>query len=180
MNYDKVNLDFETQMDRLEKAKPDGVILWADPEPAGLLVKKMREIGMNMPVVACERIINPAFLRLAGPAAEGVLATSPFNPDADNPRLIDFRKRYQDRFGQQPDTYAAHSYDGTQMVIEAIKRAGLNRYLIRDALEEMRHWDGVTGEINMDDVYTNRRPVCMAIVKGGKFVYGAIKIDRLF
>jgi ABC-type branched-subunit amino acid transport system substrate-binding protein len=180
MNYDKVNMDFETQMDRLEKAKPDGVILWADPEPAGLLVKKMREMGMNIPVIACERIINPAFLKMAGSAAEGVLATSPFNPDAANPKLIEFKKRYQARFGEPPNAYAAHSYDGTQMVIEAIRRAGLNRYLIRDALEEMRHWDGVTGEINMDDVYTNRRPVCMAVVKDGKFVYGVTKVDHLF
>jgi ABC-type branched-subunit amino acid transport system substrate-binding protein len=180
MNYDKVDMDFDMQMDRLEKAMPDGVILWADPEPAGLLVKKMREKGMNMPVIACERIINPVFLKLAGTAAEGVLATSPFNPDADTPRLVDFKKRYQDRFGEPPDAYAAHSYDGTMMVIEAIKRAGLNRYLIRDALEAMRHWDGVTGEIIMDDVYTNRRPVCMAVVKDGKFVYGVTKVDRLF
>jgi branched-chain amino acid transport system substrate-binding protein len=109
-----------------------------------------------------------------------VLATSPFNPDAANPKLIEFKKRYQARFGEPPNAYAAHSYDGTQMVIEAIRRAGLNRYLIRDALEEMRHWDGVTGEINMDDVYTNRRPVCMAVVKDGKFVYGVTKVDHLF
>lgn len=40
--------------------------------------------------------------------------------------------------------------------------------------------DGVTGDIVMDDVYTNRRPVCVAMVKDGKFVYGIAKVDRLF
>ncbi len=180
LNYDKVNMEFLTQMERLQKAEPDAVILWADPEPAGLLVKSMREAGMNIPVVACERIINPAFLRAAGKAAEGVIATSPFNPMDSNPRLVQFTKRYQERFGEPPNAYAAHSYDGTQMVIEAIRKAGLNRYRIRDVLADMRHWDGVTGEIIMDDVYTNRRPVCVATVKDGKFVYGLTKVDRLF
>ncbi len=180
LNYEQVNTDFAAQMDRLEKIKPDGIILWADPEPAGLLVKKMREIGLNVPVIACERIINPKFLETAGKAAEGVLATSPFNPEDSNPRLVEFKKRYQARFGAAPDAYAAHSYDGTQMVIEAIMKAGLNRYRIRDVLAEMRHWDGVTGEINMDDVYSNRRPVCVAVVKDGRFVYGITKVDNLF
>ncbi len=180
LNYDKVNTEFLSQVERLQKAEPDAVILWADPEPAGLLVKSMREAGMKIPVVACERIINPAFLKAAGSAAEGVIATSPFNPTDKNPRLVEFTKRYQERFGEPPNAYAAHSYDGTQMVIEAIRKVGLNRYRIRDVLSEMRHWDGVTGEIIMDDVYTNRRPVCVATVKDGKFVYGLTKVDRLF
>jgi len=180
LNYDKLNLDFLDQIERLEKAQPEAVILWADPEPAGLLVKKMREVGMNIPVVACERVINGAFLKAAGKAAEGVIATSPYNPEADNPRLAVFKKRYQEKFGELPDAYAAHAYDGTQMVIEAVRKAGLNRYRIRDVLAGMRHWDGVTGEILMDDVYTNRRPVCAAVVKDGRFMYGLVKIDRLF
>ncbi len=180
LNYDMVNPEFLTQIDRLKKAEPDAVILWADAEPAGLLVKKMRELGMNIPVVACERIINDAFLKAAGKSAEGVVATSPFDPDASNPRLAKFRKEYRAKFGEAPNAYAAHSYDGTQMVIEAVRKAGLNRYRIRDTLAEMRQWDGVTGEIMMDDVYTNRRPVCVATVKNGRFVYGITKIDRLF
>ncbi len=180
LNYNQVDPSFLMQMERLEKAHPDAVVLWADPEPAGMLVKRMREAGMNMPIVACERIINPAFLKAAGKAAEGVIATSPFNPDADNPKLAAFEKRYKEKFGEMPDAYAAHSYDGTQMVVEAVRKAGLNRYKIRDVLSEMRSWDGVTGPIIMDDVYTNRRPVCIATVKDGRFVYGVTKMNHLF
>ena len=66
------------------------------------------------------------------------------------------------------------------MTLEAIKKAGLNRYRIRDAMEATRHWQGITGEINMDDVYTNRRAVTVATVKDGKFVFGIPKVDRLF
>ncbi len=180
LNYDKVNLDFSTQIERLQKTHPDAIILWADPVPAGLLLRKMREAGINIPVVACERVISPLFLEAAGKAAEGVIATSPFNPDEDRPELVAFKKRYQEKFGEPPNAYAAHAYDGTQMVIEAVRKAGLNRYRIRDVLSEMRQWDGVTGKILMDDVYTNRRPVCAATVRDGHFVFGITGIDRLF
>jgi branched-chain amino acid transport system substrate-binding protein len=180
VNYENVNPDFTAQIDRLQKAQPDAIILWADPQPAAWLVKKMREADMKIPVVACERIISPSFLQIAGEAAEGVVATSPYNPDSDNPRLVAFKKKYIDRFGAPPDAYAAHSYDGTQMLIEAIKKAGLNRYRIRDALADMNRWEGVTGDIIMDDVFTNRRPVCVTTVKGGRFVYGTPHFDHLF
>jgi len=180
INYNQVNMDFITQLDRLKEANPDGIILWADPEPAGLLVRKIREAGMNIPVVACERVISPIFLKEAGAAAEGVIATSPYNPDADSPLLIEFKEKFRERFGMEPDVYSAHAYDGTKMVIEAIQKAGLNRYLIRDALAEMRRWEGVTGEMIMDDALTNRRPVTVATMKNGKWVYRIPKVDRLF
>jgi branched-chain amino acid transport system substrate-binding protein len=180
INYEKVNMDFTAQMERLLKAEPDGVILWADCEPAAYLVKKMREVGLKIPIVACERVVRPEFLKIAGPAAEGVVATYPYNPDSDNPRLGVFKEKFQERYCEPPDAYAAHAYDGTQLVIEAIKKAGLNRYKIRDELEATRHWQGITGEINMDDVYTNRRPVTVATVKDGKFVFGIPKLDRVF
>ena len=180
INYEKINVDFDMQIERLKKAKPDGVVLWADPEPAGVLVRRMREEGLNIPVVACERVVRPEFIRAAGAAAEGVVATYPYDPNSENPRLADFKKRFQDRYGEAPDVYAIHAYDGAQITIEAIRKAGLNRYKIRDALEATRHWQGISGEINMDDVYTNRRPVTVATVKNGKFVFGIPKLDRVF
>lgn len=180
VNYSRVNLDFLTQIERLQKAQPDAVVLWADPEPAGLLVKKMREMGMKIPVIACERIISPSFLQAAGAAAEGVIATSPYNPDASFPKLVAFKKHFREKFGQEPDGYAGYAYDGAMMLIDAIRRVGLNRYKIRDALAEMRQWEGVTGPIMMDDVYTNRRPVSVATVKDGRFLFGITRFDHLF
>jgi branched-chain amino acid transport system substrate-binding protein len=180
INYGQVNMDFLAQMNRLKEAQPDGIVLWADAEPAGLLVKKMREMGMNIPIVACERIINPLFLEAAGSSAEGVVATSPYNPESPNPQYQEFKIKYKALFGEEPDTYAAHSYDGTRMVLEAIQKAGLNRYKIRDQLAEMNHWKGVTGEVDYDQVYTNRRPVVVATVQNGHFVYGIPKVDRIF
>jgi hypothetical protein len=89
----------------------------------GVLVKKIREAGMRFPILACERVVNPEFLKAAGAAAEGVIATYPFDPDNKNPKYLDFVKRYRERFGEDPDAYAVHSYDGTMMAVEAIRRS---------------------------------------------------------
>ena len=63
-NYDKVNPDFGEQIERLDKVSPDAVVVWADAGAAGVLVKKIREAGMNFPILACERVVNPNSSRL--------------------------------------------------------------------------------------------------------------------
>jgi len=179
-NFDNVNPNFDIQIARLEEVKPDAVVLWADAGAAGALVKKIRERGMKFPIFACERIVHPEFLKAAGKAAEGVVATYPFDPNAKNPKYAEFAKRYEERFHEKPDCYAVHSYDGTMMTIEAIRQAGLNRYRIRDAMASMTHWDGVSGPIDLDLALSNRRPVTVTTVKNGQFVFGLPKMNRTF
>jgi len=61
-----------------------------------------------------------------------------------------------------------------------IRKAGLNRYRIRDELAKMKLYQGVTGEIMMDDVYSDRSLCIIATVRNGKFVFGEPKMARLF
>ena len=178
--YNHVNPDFTLQMKRLERVKPDAVVLWSDAEAGGELVKRIRGEGMTMPIFACDRVLNPRFLEIAGEAAEGVVAAVPYNPEADIPALRHFQQAYERRFGEEPTVYAAHAYDGTQMVIQAIQEGGLNRYRIRDALAAMTTYEGVTGEIVMDDAYSDRGPVTLATVRNGRWAYNEPKVAHVF
>lgn len=180
ISYENINPDFTVQMKRLERVKPEAVVLWADAEPAGHIVKTMREWGLDIPVFASERVVNPVFLEIAGDAAEGVIATYPYDPNADIPALKAFNRAYRERFGHEPNTYAAHAYDGTNMVIEAVRKAGLNRYRIRDALAEMKSYSGVTGEMVFDDVYSDRGSIVLVTVRNGEFVFNEPKPNMVF
>lgn len=180
LTYKNTNPEFTIQMERLERIRPEAVVLWADADAAGHIVKIMRERGLDIPVFACERIVQPRFLEIAGKAAEGVVAAYTFDPEADDAELDRFVRSYTERFGEQPDTYAAHAYDGTFMVIDAIRKAGLNRYRIRDALAALKEYEGVTGKMEFDAVYSDRSPVILCTVKDGKFVYNEPKPKVLF
>jgi ABC-type branched-subunit amino acid transport system substrate-binding protein len=178
--YTHLNPEFRVQIERLKRVKPDAVVLWADGGAGGHLVRRIRETGLEMPVFACDRVLDPRFLELAGNAAEGVVAAVPFNPEADIPRLGQFNVAYRKRYDEEPTVYAAHAYDGAHMVIRAIWKAGLNRYRIRDALAEMDGYTGVTGEIVMDEVHADRGPVTMATVRNGRWVYNEPKVAGVF
>jgi len=137
---------------------------------------------MNQPVYASDRIVNSDFLKLAGNLAEGMVTTCQYNPEADDPKLKAFKTNYEKRYGQEPDVFAAHAYDGMNMLIEAIRKVGLNRVLIRDVLTDLKTfqgYQGVTGKVLFDGTWNNVRPIFMAEVKDGRFVFSpAPKLEK--
>lgn len=180
ISYERVNPNFDVQVKRLKRLNPDAVVLWADAEAGGSLVRQMREAGIDIPVFACDRVLDPRFLAAAGAAAEGVVAAVPFDPTADRPSLKDFQAAYLETYGEEPTVYATHAYDGTRMVIEAIQKAGLNRYRIRDELAKMTNYKGVTGEIVMDHAYSDRGPVTLATLRDGRWRLNEPQVARRF
>lgn len=157
----------------LRQMGTQGVVLWCDARQAGLIVRQMRALGMRQPVFGSSRVAYPELIKTAGAAANGVVAVSAINPDRSNPRWLQFRRRFVHRFHSQPDAYAAYAYDGMTMLVGAIRRAGLNRALIMDALRryEMKAYHGVSGTAFFDYTLNNIAPVTMAKVVAGHFVY---------
>jgi ABC-type branched-subunit amino acid transport system substrate-binding protein len=166
--------DFKSQLERIMVTNPDAILVWGNAKESGLILKQMRAIGLKQPVYFSDRAVNPEFLSIAGPLAEGIVTTCQYNPTADNPKLKAFQSDYLKRFGQEPDVFAAHSYDGMNIIIEAIRKAGLNRVLIRDLLTDRKtfqNYDGVTGKIILDGSWNNIRDIFIAEVHNGKFVF---------
>jgi ABC-type branched-subunit amino acid transport system substrate-binding protein len=69
-----------------------------------------------------------------------------------------FRVKFSARYGREPDYTAASAYDAANVVIAAIRKAGLNRARIRDAVQALSPIQGVTGAIQWDALGQNQRP----------------------
>lgn len=166
--------DFTSQLERIKKTSPDAIVIWGNAKESALILQQIRKMELNQPVFGSDRMVNPEFLKIAGSLADGVVTTCQYNPDANIPKLKEFQKNYLKRFGMEPDVFAAHAYDGMNMIIGAIEKAGLNRALIRDVLTDMKTfngYEGVTGKIIFDASFNNVRPIFLAKVVNGKFEF---------
>lgn len=182
MKFNNGETDFRDRLEAIKRLEPDAVFVWGNAPESAAIVQQMRAMGMDQPVIGSDRLLDPVFLDKAGDAAEGVVAASPWDPTQKNAKLEAFRNRFKERFGYEPETYAAHAYDGMMMLAEAVTDAGLNRALIRDALEARRGdvFQGVTGAIPLNDIYSDSGPVALATVEDGAWVYrseGAMGIE---
>lgn len=163
--------DFDAQLDRIKNSRPDAVMLWGNALEMGLILNRMRELDMDYPVFVSDRGVNPLFVEIAGENANGIVTTCQYNPKADNVGLKTFQKNYKNRFGIEPDVYAAHAYDGMNMTIDAIRKVGLNRALIRDELTGIGTYNGVTGEIIFDASWNDVGQIWIAEIKEGDFLF---------
>jgi branched-chain amino acid transport system substrate-binding protein len=74
----------------------------------------------------------------------------------------------------EPDVFAAHAYDGMNIIIKSIHIAGLNRALMRDVLTDLKTFQGykgITGEIIFDPSWNDIGPIWMTEVRDGKFEF---------
>jgi ABC-type branched-subunit amino acid transport system substrate-binding protein len=171
VRYEDGETNFDTQLERVKNSNPDAVVLWGNALEMGLILNRMRELGMDYPVFISDRGVNPLFIETAGENANGIVTTCQYNPKADNSKLKEFQKNYKKRFGLEPDVFAAHAYDGMNMTINAIQKVGLNRYLIRDYLTDLGSYNGVTGEIIFDATWNDIGRIFMAEIKNGAYTF---------
>jgi branched-chain amino acid transport system substrate-binding protein len=164
--------DFSLQLERLRDARLDAVVHWGDAREGALILNQMRKMGMQQPFLASDRSVSDEFVQLAGENAQGVIAAYPWNPNRTDPKLDAFRLAFRKRFGEEPDTYAAHAYDGMNMLIWAVQVAGLNRAKIRDVIAyRTKPWPGVTGDIPLGAALDDLGDVFLAKHEGTSWKY---------
>jgi ABC-type branched-subunit amino acid transport system substrate-binding protein len=174
LNYLLGDTDFTPQLERIKALDPEVVITWGDSRESALILTQMRAMGMNQLLIGSDRMVTPEFLEIAGEDAGPVAAAYPYDPASRDQKHVEFVKKFTDRFGEPPETYAAHAYDGMTQLIEAIERGGLNRALIRDEMWAVKTWHGVTGEKVYDAICSNRSPALLAVVEDGGWTFRAL------
>ncbi len=172
MAYKLGSTDFSMELERLSDAKVDAVVHWGNAREGALVLNQMRTMGMNQPYFCSDRCVQDEFVRLAGENANGVICSYPWNPDRLDPKLEAFKRDFRARYGEEPETYAAHAYDGMNMLIWAIQAAGLNRAKIRDVIAYLpKPWPGVTGDIPLSACLDDVGDVFLARHEDGKWRY---------
>jgi len=173
VKFERGDTDFSKQLRMLQDARIDALVVWSEAAEAAQILKQMRALGMKQPVFAGSRVAYPELLDQAGPAAEGLVATAALDPTRQEEKWQAFREHYRQKFNEDPDPYAAYAYDGMNILIAAIQKAGLNRGRIMEALRDyqLKKYDGVAARVMFDRTLNNVAPVTMAQVRGGRFVY---------
>jgi len=142
------------------------VVIAADTDSAQI-VSAVRQKGFKGSIFGGPCMGRRSFIEQAGDATDGVIFPLLYTHGKGS---SSFEKEFTTRFGKQPDYLAAHTYDATNLLIEAIRKVGLNRALIRDAISELSPWNGVTGTVKWDPLGSNNRTVRLGTVRDGRAI----------
>ena len=170
--------DFSRALRIIRDSRVDGIVLWADEAETANILKQMRAIGMKQRVFGSYRTLGPELLAQAGSAAEGFEAVFPYDPSRNDPRWLDFNRRFETRFHEQPEQFASLAYDAMNALLDSICKAGLNRARIHDALADIEQYDGVTGHMIFDPNQKNVAPMYLGTVHDGAIMYRLATMDK--
>jgi branched-chain amino acid transport system substrate-binding protein len=154
------------QVLKIVAAKPDAVLTGTSGTPGALPYRALAERGWKGQIYGTHALINPDFVRVGGPAVEGLLApTGPVIvaeqlPESNPIRKVsmDFRAAYQKANGALPtDAFSAYSFDAWLLFTDAAQRALATkaepgtpafRVALRDAIVNTRELVGTHGVYN--------------------------------
>ena len=157
--------NYDALVEEIVQAKTHTLILVAAAPESVQIISAVRERGFKGIVFCGPQIGQRRFLEKAGKAAEGIVFPLLYTHGKGSDS---FDKKFTARFGRQPDYLAAHTYDAVNLLIAAIRKAGLNRARIHDEVRALSPWQGVTGEIRWDPLGSNSRLVHLGTVRNGR------------
>jgi branched-chain amino acid transport system substrate-binding protein len=118
--------DYAAEIAAIRSAKPDAVFFFL---PAGMgisFIKQYNQAGLTKEIP----LFGPAFsfdqtiLNAVGKAALGVMNSSQWNKDIDNPANKRFVGDFKKAYGRLPSLYASQGYDAARLIASAVKAVG--------------------------------------------------------
>jgi len=148
-SYNKGDKDFNSIVSRLKRENIDLVYVGGYHQETGLILRQMRDQGLNTVVMAGDAMNSKEFASITGTLANGTLFT--FGPD---PRLKPTAKAVVEEFkakGIDPEGYTLYTYAAMQVWSDAVKKAGSTDTQKVIATIKGGEWDTVLGKLSFDD-----------------------------
>lgn len=136
----------------------------------GLIIQQARQMGITQPIVAGDGFASPTLVELAGAEnANDIHYTSHFSTQSEEPIVQEFLAAYEEKFGVEPDAFAALGYDAAMLLIDAVERAGsTDPKAVKDAIAETTEFAGVTGTFAVDENHNPVKPATMITLQNGE------------
>lgn len=168
--------DFSAQITRLKSLStmPDILMVSALPDKAGIVVKQIRDMGIETPIVSADGFDTPALVEMGGvPQTNQVYFATHVALENSDENVQKFVKAYTAKTGKAPENgFAALGYDTMHLIADAITRAGSeDAKSIREALNATSGFKGVTGDISFGSSRVPDKSVTIIEVKDGKFEF---------
>jgi len=146
--YNKGDKDFNAIVSRLKSEKIDLVYVGGYHQESGLILRQMRDQGLQAVLMAGDALNDKEFASIAGPAAAGTLFT--FGPD---PRNKPTAKAIVEKFKAKsidPEGYTLYTYAAIQVWTQAAAKAGTTDPKKVMATIKAGDWDTVLGKLGFD------------------------------
>ena len=148
--------DYAAEIAQIRASGADSVFFFL---PGGMgisFLKQYADSGVDLPVVGPAFSFDQGILQAVGPAALGVVNTSQWSKDLDNPTNAAFVESFEAEYGRLPSLYASQGFDTANLLLSALAKADIaDKDAFRAALREA-DFDSTRGDFRFGP---NQHPI---------------------
>jgi branched-chain amino acid transport system substrate-binding protein len=163
--------DFSAALTTIRQKRPQLIFLGAEEVQSGLIVKQARDLGITVPFAGAAPQGTPVYLDTAGKAAaEATIVSSPYLSNDVSDASRKFAAAYKAAFKEEAELHGAKAYDGTQILLTALKNSNVaTGKELADAIRATKY-DGLLGDFAYDETGVGIFATSIGTITNGKLV----------
>jgi branched-chain amino acid transport system substrate-binding protein len=141
-------MDFRPLIATEARETVDGIMI-ADQLPRGAkLITDLRKMGINVPIMASDKLDSELLWEEAKEAANNVYVASAVDPDSTGPAFLCFKESFVRRWGQNPGYGASQGYESFWLLMNAIWESDSAEPIIVATTIRDGKWKGLFGDFS--------------------------------
>lgn len=159
--------NFSSIITKLKPFQPEGIYILSYSNNLAIIPRQIQELGLKTKILSIGTIAQQFIIDQAGGTIEGAYyTTNAFNTrDPKTEEMKSFVEKYQSHYGNSPEYFEVFGYDAINLIKEAIMRGQGTRQGIKDGLDKIENYNGVSGEISIDESGEINFPIIISQVK---------------
>jgi branched-chain amino acid transport system substrate-binding protein len=155
--FGEKDTDMTPQLTKIRSNQAQAVICWGTGPAPAVVAKNMKQLGLTVPLIQSHGAASKKFIEYAGDAAEGIIlpagkiAVYKDLPDSDPQKAVikNYVEKYEAKFKAPVSGFGGYAYDAFNMLALALGQGGSDTAKVRQELENIKNFPGVSGMFNM-------------------------------
>ena len=172
--YKEGDQDFNAQLTSIRAAKPDVIFVPGYYTEVGTIARQARKLDIKAPLLGGDGWDSDQLSKIGGDAINGSFYSNHYSRQDPSEAVQGFIEKYKKQYNAVPDGLAALGYDAAKLLFEAMQRApSLDGPTLAKAIADTKNFQGVTGNISIDENRNAVKPAVMLEMKDGEPTYVA-------
>lgn len=162
--------DFSGILTNIRNKDAQGLLIVASDADTALIAQRTKSIDWPVELFTSAWAQTKTLIDNGGQAVEAMMLEQSYLLTSEVPSFIDFKTRYQKRFGEDPSFGAAFAYEATLVLAEALKKTGGKSDGLKEALTQTKDFKGVVEHFSIDEFGDVERPFYLSSIIKGEYV----------
>lgn len=167
--YNTGDKNFTAQLLKIQKSGAEVLIGWGHPLEDGLIMRQIKELGIDIQLIGAAPYGQPVALDLAKEAADGVIFAQEYSAYDTDPKVQAWAQKYNAKWKQVSEFNGSSYYDAMNLILDTIQKNNPQTPLeMKAALEKVTNYVGMSGTFGFDETHEGFRKAVMVKVNNGK------------